>query len=282
MKRCNKKRNSALLYEFLIKHISKCLVEGKKTEAQKAVDISKQYFSVGTPLHSELALFNNILKTEVKSKEAAHKIIDAVCEASTRMNVRQLDEQKSKLIKDINYKLKEQSFYDSKIPNYTVYASVQNLLNDARNKKKTLTIADRVKLEENVATFLTREVTVAPNPLKVNPNYNNNVYKFATQRFHKKYEGVLSEAQKRMLTQYSLSLISNKQDALKECVQKEVKRINMSLMGVKDESVKKDGDLMKKLQEVRKRFEAFSTSVLNEQVIVELLQYMKLVDELES
>ena len=282
MKRSNKKRNSALLYEFLIRHISKCLVEGKKDEAKKAVAISTKYFSKGMPLQTELSLFGTVLKANVKSKESAQKILDAVCRTAQHMNARVLDENKSKLIKDINYTFKNEGFYDVKVPNYTVYSSLQSLINESRLKKKTLNIVDKVKMEDNVVDHLMRENKKPEDALKVNPNYSNTVYKFLTQKFHKKYEGKLTESQKRLLTQYSVFLISNKPDALKEAISNEVGKIRKSLMSIKDESIKKDGDLMKKLQECRKSFDNFTYNEINEAKILEILQYVKLVDELEN
>lgn len=281
MKRSNKKRNSALLYEFLIRHISKCLVEGKQDEAKKAVAISTKYFSKGTPLQAELALFGTVLKTTVKSKESAQKIIDSVVRHGQFMNARLLDEHKSKLIKDINYTFRNESFYDAKIPNYTVYSSLQFLLNDARNKKKMLNIVDKVKMEESISDYLLREQKNETS-MKLDPSKTNTVYKFMAQKFHKKYEGKLSESQKRMLTQYSVSLISGKTDALREAISKEIGKINKSLMNIKDESIRKDGDLMKKLHECRKSFENFSSTEVTEAKMLELLQYIKLVDELEN
>lgn len=280
--RHNKKRNSALLYEFLIRHISKCLVEGKKAEAQKAVALSKRYFSEGTALRGELSLFSAILNNRVKSKESAQRVLNATYEVASKMNARVLDEQKSKLIKEINYTFQEESFYDAKIPNYTVYASLQTLLNEARNKKKTLGIVDKVKIEESVADYLTREKKVAEDPLKINPNYSNTVYGFLMQRFHKKYEGKLNESQKKLLTQYSLHLMSNKPDSLKQFVLSESKKIRTSLQNLQDESLKSDKDLSNKLLECRKKFESFSLDEITEQKILEMLQYMKLVEEVES
>jgi len=280
--RHNKKRNSALLYEFLIRHISKCLVEGKKDDAKKAVALSTKYFSEGTPLRGELSLFSTVLKANVKSKDSATRIMDAICDNAQRMNVRLLDEQKSKLIRDINYTFKQEDFYDAKIPNYTVYASLQTLLNEARNKKKTLNIVDRVKIEERVSDYLTRIPPVQEDPLKVNPNYSTTVYNFLMQRFHRKYEGKLNESQKRLLTQYALYLISNKQEVLKESVSKEIGKIRNSLLAVKDDLLKKDSDLMGKITECRKKFSSFVVNEITEQKILEILQYMKLVEEVES
>lgn len=280
--RHNKKRNSALIYEFLIRHISKCLIEGRKEEANKAMNLSAKYFSKGSPLQNELSLFSTILKANVKSKDSAQKILDVVCRTAENMNARVLDEYKSKLIKDINYTFKNPNFYDVKVPNYTVYSSLQTLMNESRNKKKTLNIIDKVKFEDNITDYLMRESKIVDDPLKSNPDYSNAVYKFLTQKFHKKYEGKLTESQKRLLTQYSVFLISNKPNALKEVISKEIGKIKTSLTLIKDESIRKDGDLMKKLHECRKSFDNFSCDEVTESKILEILQYIKLVDELES
>lgn len=280
--RHNKKRNSALLYEFLIRHISKSLVAGKKEDAQKAVALSKKYFSEGSPLRKELNLFSAVLGNTVKSKEAARRVVEAICSSAAQLNARVLDEQKSKLIKDINYTLNEEEFYDAKIPNYTVYASIQTLLNEARNKNKTLQIVDKVKLEESVADHLTRTPVIKENPLTINPNYSNTVYNFLMQRFHKKYEGKLNEAQKNILTQYSLYLISNKKEVLAETVKKEINHVKLSLSNIKDSDIKNDKDLMEKLNECTKKFSSFALAEITEQKILELLQYLKLVEEIES
>ena len=52
-----KKRNVGLIHEFLIRHISKCVVEGNNDEAKKAIDLSKRYFASSTELGKELKLF---------------------------------------------------------------------------------------------------------------------------------------------------------------------------------------------------------------------------------
>ena len=103
IKRPNKKRNAALLYEFLIRHISKCLIEGKKDDAKKALSLSQQYFSKGTCINEEMALYRTIFSVKVSSRDSAKRIIESVCNSSSKINARKLDEEKSKLIREINY-----------------------------------------------------------------------------------------------------------------------------------------------------------------------------------
>jgi len=280
----NKRRNSALLMEFLVRHISKCLIEGNKKEANKALVISKKYFGENSLLKKELCLFGSILNTNVKTKESAYKILGSVCESAFQMNARALDEQKSKLIKEINYTLKSADFYNYKIPNYTVYASIQILLNEARNKNKILNIVDKVRIEENVIEHLTRtEQKANLQEAKLNPSYNDTVYKFLVQRFNKKYEGKINENQKNLLMKYAVYLASaNKDQDIKKCIISESIRIKNSLKDIKDADVQKDKDLVAKLSECYEKFNSNKFSEINDENVLEILQFQSLVDEVES
>lgn len=282
--RHNKKRNSALLYEFLVRHISNCLINDDKEQARKAVAISKKYFSSGSPLRKELDLFKSVLDTNVKSKTSAQKILNEVYSVASRMNIRELDTQKSKLIKEINHTFEDSNVYGYKVPHYAIYASVHTLLSDRRNKKKMLESVDRIKLEDNIVEFLTsdKEKDNITETLKKNPNYNNAVYKFVVERFHRKYDNKLSERQKKLLTKYAMYLISENKGIMKSSIQKETEHIKQRLRTVKDESLRKDSEVMGRLSECYKKFVTTDFDNISEDTVLNLLQYMKLVEEVES
>ena len=50
----NKKRNVGLMYEFLLRHISSCLIEGKSNEAKKVTKILERRFNKNTELWKNL------------------------------------------------------------------------------------------------------------------------------------------------------------------------------------------------------------------------------------
>jgi len=275
----NKKRNAALLYEFLIRHISKCLLNNYKVGADKALNISKRYFSQGSLLNKELSLFSSIIDTNVKSRHSAQKILSEVYNVASTMNVRELDQEKSKLIKEINYTLGDKTFYNYKIPNYTVYASVQTLLNEVRNKKKIIGSVDKIKLEDNILEYLVKEDAGNTESLQIDSNYNNAVYKFVIERFHKKYEQTLNEAQKKIITKYVVFTISGNNGVLKSALHKEAKIIKEKLSKVYDEDIRKDKDLMNKLNECYHKFVNMDFEEISEQKILDVLHFMELVEE---
>lgn len=281
-KRHNKKRNPALLYEFLIRHASRCLVEGKQEDAYKASQICKKFFSEGKPLNKELKLFKSVLNSNVKSHHSAQKLLDSVCESAKESNVRNLDVEKSKLIKEINYTFDNSNFYNYKIPNYVVYASLQTLLSEARNKKKVLSEVKKIQLEDVVSEHLLNK-TEQNSKFKLNPQYNNVVYKFALKKFHEKYANKLNEDQKSFLTKYTTYLISKDKTAMKETLLKESEEIKDKLLKCKkDSDIQKDTSLVDKINECYKRFVSIDFNKVNEKNVLEVLNYMQLVAEVES
>ena len=279
----NKKRNAALLYEFLIRHISKNLIASNKSEANRAVVLSKKYFSKGSVLSEELKLFKSLLDTQVTSRESAHKILNEVVKSSSKLNARNLDIEKSKLIKEINYTLKSKDFYDHKIPDYLIYASIHSLLGESRNKKKVLSSIDRIKLEDKISEYLIRENKFEPtNQFKTDPRYNNAVYKFVIERFNEKYENKLTESQKKLLTKYSVYTMSGNEGVIKSAIQKEVAGIKDKLRDIKDKSLSENKELSHSLKECYKKVVTTDFDVISENNVLKLLQFMQLVDEVEQ
>lgn len=277
----SKKRNSALLYEFLVRHISKCLVEDNKQEANKALTISKKFFSEGSPLRNELKLFQSIMNSTVKSPESARKIVEYACKSAALMNSRMIDEEKSKLIKEINYNLSG-NVYEYKVPEYTTYASLQILFNESRNKNKKMDEIEKIKLKDSLIFKLTEAKKVSE-PVKLNPEYNNAVYKIIVSKFHEKYNGRLTENQKNILMQYAAYMISEDKNKFQKVLESESKRINSVLSNITEASLVKDKDLMNKLNECKKKFcEINFANNIEESAVVTLLEYVKLADEVQS
>jgi hypothetical protein len=277
----SKKRNSVLLYEFLVRHISRCLIEDKKEEANKALSISKKFFSDGSPLRTELKLFHSILNSTVKSQESARKIVEYACKAAALMNSRMLDEEKSKLIKEINYNL-DKCVYDYKIPEYTTCASLQILFNESRNRNKKVDEIEKIKLKDTIISKLTEVKEKPKDSFQVNPEYNNALYRIIVNKFHEKYAGRLTENQKSLLMNYATYMISEDKSKFMEVILREVKRVNQCLSNIKDENILKDKDLMKKLTECKTRFAEIKLANLEEESIIKLLEYIKLTDEVQA
>ena len=60
----NKKRNTAFLYECLIKEMTKAVVRGELQKKQQIVETLKRYFSKGKPLYNDLQLYKQLMEPQ--------------------------------------------------------------------------------------------------------------------------------------------------------------------------------------------------------------------------
>ena len=74
----NKKRNTAFLYECLIKEMTKAIVRKDEATKQTVVEILKNNFSKGSPLYSDLQQYKQLLETQNLSEEFATRFIAEV------------------------------------------------------------------------------------------------------------------------------------------------------------------------------------------------------------
>lgn len=282
--RHNKKRNTGLLYEFLIRHVSKCLIENKTAEAKKAVGLLKKYYQSGL-LREELELFKTTLGSRVMTTDYASRLIAESVKQSARFSHKKSDGLKTKLIKDINESFDAADFYSHKIPHYVMYASLQTLMNHGNGGKKLHESMDRIRVEERLAKFLTSEKDATQNmreALKLDPSYNSAVYRIVVNKFDKKYAGVLSESQKRLLTKYAIAVISESTEVLERAVIKEIDGLKERLSIITDGEVLRDKDLMTKISECRVQLNALDTKNISDQNLTTILRFMSLADEVAS
>jgi hypothetical protein len=184
MAKHNKKRNVGLIHEQLVRYASEKIVDGKKSIAENAVNVLNSHFKEGTELYREFRLFNSLVHTKTQDRIVARRIIEESRRACNIHDNNKLRSEKSKLIKDINHRIDEQAFYDQRVPNYKILATVQALLNEWRGADK-LSPGDIVKYENALETWITQKEhkenmskKEVADPLAL---------KIMTEKFNKKY-----------------------------------------------------------------------------------------------
>lgn len=278
----NKRRSTAIIFEMLVRHATSCLMEDKKDEVSKTLSIIKKFFNKGMVLAEELRAFRTLLNSHVKSSETAQKILNEVCKYSKSLSNQNIDKQKSLLIKDINHNLDFKKVYDYRIPEYRTYATVQVLFNNSRTKGNPLDNIEKLKLEEQIVGRLTQgKIEEKVDMLKVNPGYNNIIHKFAIKRFTEKYQNLLSEDQKSLLTRYAVSMLSESDKSFKSFVLGEVDKIKQKLGNIKDEEIVKDSSLMQRINESKQKLINESFDKIDDEKIIRLMQYMALAGEIK-
>lgn len=215
MARHNKKRNVGLVYEFLTRRLGKAVVENDHATTDKVKKIFKKHFKKNSQLYKEFRLFNALVETSSMPGEVAVRIIDESKKAATDYDSVKLDREKSLLIKDINYKIDESDFFNTKVENYQMYATVQQLLDHWRNDSQQLSIKDSAVYEKKLHEWLTKpDQVIQEVDEHKTTGVNDLTLKIMKEKFESKFGSQLNETQARLLTLFA----ENKHEELVDCM----------------------------------------------------------------
>ncbi|OUU74609.1 MAG: hypothetical protein CBC29_05645 [Methylococcaceae bacterium TMED69] len=270
----NKKRNVGIIYEQLLRVISKSLVEADEKTARIAKKIIKKYFKPGTELYKEYRLFNALVSTKITDGSLATKIIAEAKNGARTHNVRKLEREKSKLIKEINYELKNQNIYGQHIKEYRDFATVQTLLNDWRQRGDFKRI---VEYESKVHDMLLREDVHVNLESEKDAEVDQLVLKIMTEKFNKKYGLTFNEQQQSLIKEYVFSSKSNPErfeTTLESIKEKTIDSLTRFEALCENEYVKN------KISPVLDEVKSLSTSNINDETISKFLTVYQLQKEL--
>ena len=122
----NKKRNTAFVYEALVRELTESVVKNNKNKQNKIVSIIKDHFTRESLLKEELELYKTIYETRHIEKTTAEKIVVKVKEKHDSLDKRKLFLEQSALISKINRTLSNK-VYGNFVPNYKTIASVYSI-----------------------------------------------------------------------------------------------------------------------------------------------------------
>ena len=125
----NKKRNTAFLYEVLIRHLTKSILEQNEDNKNKVSEIIKKYFRKGSLLREELEIYKLVITDERHGYHVAEKLIFEAKKAFVQMDKERLFQEQTAVIKAINVALGKDA-YSVFVPNYKSLATVQQIFND--------------------------------------------------------------------------------------------------------------------------------------------------------
>ena len=200
----NKKRNVGIIYEMLLKYISKSIVEGNEKNATLAKNILKRHYKKGSEMYKEYKLFEALLRTNEMSDVLASKIMEHAKAAAKNHDNKKLHGEKSKLIKEINYKLNKETFYKQKIEDYKNYATVQTALNLWR-KPHIEDVQKLVTVESRIYKMLTSENKSCDISDHQTPEIDNLTVKIMMEKFNSKYSSILNDDQQSIIKSYIFS-----------------------------------------------------------------------------
>ena len=268
----NKKRNTAFVYEALVRELAKSIVKNNKNKQTKIVSIMKEHFSRGKELNRELELYKTIYEARDLEKRVAEKIVNEVKDSYSSLNRRELFREQSALISKINKTLSKDIF-NNFVPNYKNIATVYSIFQDA------LPIKDRVLLEENIIDQMSSSADVSQNSHQL---MDDIVYSTFVNKFNEEYSNKLNEKQKELLTKYISSFADNGLE-IKYYINEELSVLKEKLKSSKQKKVvKEDTSLANKIDSVYSLLEAYKEKEIDTELLEIVLKTQNLIEEIED
>lgn len=192
----NKKRNTAFLYESLVRELIKNVMRKDEAKKQTTIELMKRYFHAGSPLGKELKLYKALYETTNLQPIDAEKLLHEAKMAYFGYGFaspQQIHDEQSQLIAAVNKKLSPEVFSNF-VPNYKSLATIQQIFS------KEASLPSRIMLERKVLDDLcSKKPIVEQKEEKV--KLNDLIVKTAIKTFNKKYEG-LNENQKKLISKF--------------------------------------------------------------------------------
>ena len=275
----SKIKNTGILFELLTRQITADILNSGKSAAIKLI---KTYFKESTELGKEIQLYNILVNKNFKSETRASYLVDAVVKSRKKINFSQLRREKYNLIKEIkeNYNLTD--FFNSRISNYRVLASIYKLFS---TENKSLSPDVETDSRYTVIEHITQR-KITPKEKKVfseefkgqDDDLRLLSYQILVDKFNQKYSS-LNFAQRKLLKEY-INNVSNT-NSLREYVDSEVSKVTKVL---KTYLPKVDDKVTKiKLTEAINQIKKLKVGkIVKDKQIVGLMRYYELVKELKN
>mgnify|MGYP001490998615 CR=1 FL=1 len=278
----SKIKNTGILFELVTRQITADVLAGKST---KSVLIVKKYFNENTELGKELQLYRILSEKHHESSARATQLLEAVIKSRQKLSNTRLRREKYNLIKEIKESYNVSDFFNGRISNYRILASIYNVFQSETtddvfdpegvvNSKFTVLehiTSKKLSAEETKAKVL-KEYSKADKDLRLL------AYQILVDKFNQKYK-TLNESQKSLLKNY-INNVSNT-NSLREFVDNEVSKIKKQL----NSHIRKVEDAVTKikLSEAINQVENLTKGkIVKDKQVLTLMRYYELIKELKN
>jgi hypothetical protein len=259
----NKKRNTAFVFESLVKEITAAIIKNDKERKNTAVQIIKKHFKPGSHLRQHLNCYKSLYENQDLPKDICERILKEAFISSRMIDPQGLFKQQTELINDINKEL-DPTVFNNFVPNYKTLATIDQIFNTKTTPKMKVMLENQIV--ENMSNALGDDGI---------QNIDNLTLTTFINKFNEKYSDTLLEEQKELLNYYITSFVDNAVE-LKMFLNEELTRLKGEIGNVSDE------DLKEKTMLISEKLETFKSTEIDDSVLLTVLKTQQLVKELND
>ena len=265
----NKKRNTAFLFETLVRELTKTVVEKDQKKKSSILSLIKEFFSKDKILNRELSLYKTLVSEQKLTTRVAEKLLNEVKKEYDKLDAKEIFNEQSRLIKKMNSSF-EKKVFSNFVPHYKSLATINQIFNaDVPLKKKVL-------LEEQMIGIMS-STTEEKKEAEQKP-IDNLVLKTFTNKFNSVYSETLLEEQQTLLNKYMTSFADNGVE-LKLYLNEELGRLKESLQTKISLKEIKDVTLRDKTSLVLEKIDSFRKIKVDLELVKNVLRIQSLVSE---
>ena len=266
--RDNKKRNTAFVYEALVREATVAVLKEDVERRDKTISIIKRHFHSKSLLKQDLECYRSLYENQSLDENTSQKVLAESRRQKIMIDPTGLFKQQTELIHDINKELSPEVF-NNFVPNYKALATIDQMFSQKTSPK------NRVILEGEIVKGMS---TTAQNV--ETPAIDNVTFRTFVGKFNDKYESGLLQEQKDLLTRYITSFSDNGLE-LKMYLNTEIGRLKTKLAeAVNVDAIKNDEDMLNKTNQIVEKLKSFAKSDINENVLMTVLKTQSLVEEI--
>lgn len=265
----NKKRNTAFIYEALVKEATVAVLRNETDRKQKIVNLFRKHFNGDSLLYKELMCYRSLYENQGLNKQISEKIMKEAKIAQRLIDPDGLFKQQTELINDINKEVAP-SVFNNYVPNYRTLATIAQIFSDKLSPKNS------VILENQIIENMTSETPAEVEDLDV----DKLVVKNFVEKFNTKYSDALLEEQKELLSRYISSFSDNALE-LKMFLNEEIERLKASVAKAKNSAeFQSDETMLERADTVLEKLDSFAQGTISDRTLITIMKTQKLVKEI--
>tara|TARA_R110000824_G_scaffold61167_1_gene162937 strand:- start:552 stop:1373 length:822 start_codon:yes stop_codon:yes gene_type:complete len=268
----NKKRNTAFLYEVLIKEMAKSVIEKDENKKNEIASTAREFFSANKVLGKELRIYRDLNETNSVDLYTAERLLVETKIAFDSVDRKDVFNEQTRLINKIN-KLVGKDAFNNFVPNYKNLATIYQIFQNGNSAK------EKILLERRLLTTM----TVQQKEIKEKnmPQVNNLTLKSFIKNYNDKYGESFLEEQKTLLNKYITSFNDNSLE-LKSYLNEELTRLKKEAAKLPEsEDVKGDEMVEERAKDLGKLLESFSNKKIDDKMIIKVLKIQSLLSEVD-